>query len=314
VPDRGGPGEQGTSTGGPSLRLTRLLLVSSVVVWGWTFVAMKELLVHLTAFELVGLRFSIGLLVLGFLLRAKRIPLGFERRDLKPLSAGAAILLVHFLAQPIALSWEGTTATDTGWIISFSPLAIALLSRVFLGERLRPRQLLGLALATLGVLLLVSKGNLAGLAGFHGAGDWVILGTAFTWGLYTIVTRDLSRRRSPLAVTLVVFAPLTLVCLASIALRSDASHFLRLPLPALATLVLLGVLGTLAQWFWQLGVARIGAARAGIYVYLEPLATTVFAVWFLREGFGVPTAVGGGLLLLGVWQAEHGAAAAAELA
>ncbi len=66
------------------------------------------------------------------------------------------------------------------------------------------------------------------------------------------------------------------------------------------------MLGTLAQWFWQLGVARLGAARAGIFVYLEPLATTALAVPLLGETFGVATAVGGALLLLGVWHAERG--------
>jgi RarD protein len=285
---------------------TRLLLCTSVVIWGWTFVGMKELLAHVTAFELVGLRFGIGLPVLGALLRAKRIPLGFDRGDTIALAFGSGIILVHFLAQPLALSLRATTATNTGWIISFSPLGIVLLSRVFLGERLRARQVLGIALATTGVLLLVSKGDFGSWSWLESTGDWIILGTAFTWALYTIVTRDLSRRRSPLAVTLVVFLPLCLVGLASIALGPDPSRLLHLPPRAVLDLLLLGVLGTLAQWFWQLGVARIGAARAGIFVYLEPLATTAFAVPLLGERFGLATAIGGALLLLGVGQAERG--------
>jgi drug/metabolite transporter (DMT)-like permease len=267
---------------------------------------MKVLLAHVTAFELVGLRFAIGLPVLWVVLRAKSIPFGFERRDLRPLGFGAAILLVHFLVQPIALSLAATTATNTGWIISFSPLGIALLSRAFLGERLRGRQVVGIATATLGVLLLVSKGDFRSLSWLRSTGDWMILGTAFTWALYTIVTRDLSRRRSPLAVTFVVFLPVCLVGLAAVVAGWDASRFLRFPPSAWLALVFLGVLGTLAQWFWQLGVARLGAARAGIFVYLEPLATTALAVPLLGESFGVATAAGGALLLLGVWHAERG--------
>jgi drug/metabolite transporter (DMT)-like permease len=269
---------------------------------------MKELLAHVTAFELVGLRFGIGLPVLWGLLRAKRIPWGFDRRDLRVLAVGSGIILVHFLAQPIALSLEATTATNTGWIISFSPLGIVLLSRVFLGERLRARQIQGIALATVGVLALVSKGDFGSWSWLRSTGDWIILGTAFTWALYTIVTRDLSRRRSPLAVTFLVFLPLCLVGIAAIALGPDPARLLRLPPRAMVDLLLLGVLGTLAQWFWQLGVARIGAARAGIFVYLEPLATTALAVPLLGESFRVATAVGGALLLLGVWQAERGPA------
>ncbi len=284
---------------------TRLLLLVSVLIWGSTFVAMKIALKEVTPLELVALRFSIGLPVLALVLRAKEIPFGFDRRDRSPLVLGSAILLVHFLVQPFALSLEGSTATNTGWIISFSPLGIALLSRLVLGERLSAGQVAGIALATFGVLLLVSKGDLQNLAWLESRGDWLILGTAFTWALYTIATRDLSRRRSPLAVTFVVFLPLCLVSLAAVAARSDLSRFLRLSPSALASIVFLGVLGTLAQWFWQLGVGKLGAARAGVYLYLEPLATTALAVPLLGERFGLPAAVGAALLLLGVWQAER---------
>ena len=289
---------------------TRLLLLASVVIWGSTFVAMKIALAEVTPLELVGLRFGIGLPVLALVLRAKRIPLGFDRQDLPALAAGSAILVVHFLVQPFALSLEGSTATNTGWIISFSPLGIALLSWLFLGERLSAGQIGGIALATFGVLVLVSKGDLENLAWLESRGDWLILGTAFTWALYTIVTRDLSRRRSPLAVTFVVFLPLCLVALGTTAARSDLSHFLHLSPSVVASIVFLGVLGTLAQWFWQLGVGRLGAARAGVYLYLEPLATTALAVPLLGETVGAATVAGAALLLLGVWQAERSPARA----
>jgi len=266
---------------------------------------MKIALKEVTPLELVALRFSIGLPVLWIVLRAKRIRFGFERRDRTPLVLGAAILLVHFLVQPFALSLEGSTATNTGWIISFSPLGIALLSRLVLGERLSTGQVAGIALATLGVLLLVSKGDVRNFSWLESRGDWLIFGTAFTWALYTIATRELSRRRSPLAVTFVVFLPLCLVSLTAVAARSDLSRFLRLSPSAAISIVFLGVLGTLAQWFWQLGVGRLGAARAGVFLYLEPLATTALAVPLLDERFGVAAAIGAALLLLGVGLAER---------
>jgi drug/metabolite transporter (DMT)-like permease len=284
---------------------TRLLLLASVLIWGSTFVAMKIALKEVTPLELVALRFSIGLPVLGLVLRAKRIPFGFDRRDLPALGLGSAILLVHFLAQPFALSLEGSTATNTGWIISFSPLCIAIFARLLLGERLSSGQVAGIALATAGLLLLVSKGDVGNLAWLESRGDWIIFGTAFTWALYTIVTRDLSCRRSPLAVTLVVFLPLCLLALGLVLARSDLARLVRLSPAAALSILFLGILGTLAQWFWQLGVGRLGAARAGVYLYLEPLATTALAAPLLGERLGIPAAIGASLLLLGVWQAER---------
>ena len=303
MPGTGRPDDEQTRPRAPLG--THLLLLASVAIWGTTFVAMKILLAHVSAFELVGLRLAIGLPVLGLVLCLRGHPIGFDRRDARPLLLGSAIVLVHFLLQPIALSLPKTTATNTGWIIAFSPLGIVVLSRLVLGEPILRRQIAGIALATLGVLLLVSGGDPTGLAWIESAGDWLILFTALTWALYTITTRDLARRRGALAVTFVVFLPLAAACLSGMAFLSDWSRFGSLPVAAVRALLFLGILGTLAQWFWQLGVARLGAARAGLYVYLEPLATTAVAVPLLGERFGPATAAGGALLLAGVWWAER---------
>ena len=75
---------------------------------------------------------------------------------------------------------------------------------------------------------------------------------------------------------------------------------------ALGALLFLGLGGVaLAQWFWQVGVAKLGAAKAGLFLYLEPLATTALAVPFLGEPFGVVAAVGGAIMLAGVFVAQR---------
>ncbi len=137
-------------------------------------------------------------------------------------------------------------------------------------------------------------------------GDWLILASAHTWALYTIAVRDLARAENPLAATFAVLLPAGSVIALLMAVRSDWSKFLALPLEAAVALLFLGVFGmALAQWFWQLGVARVGAARAGVFLYLEPLSTTALAVPYLGERIGVTTVVGGALVLLGVWLAQR---------
>jgi drug/metabolite transporter (DMT)-like permease len=81
----------------------------------------------------------------------------------------------------------------------------------------------------------------------------------------------------------------------------------RARLEAVLALLYLGVVGmAVAHWFWQVGVARVGAAEAGIALYLEPVATTALAVPLLGESFGPATAAGGLLVLAGVWFAQAG--------
>jgi drug/metabolite transporter (DMT)-like permease len=86
---------------------------------------------------------------------------------------------------------------------------------------------------------------------------------------------------------------------------SDWSYFLHLPARAVWSVLFLGVLGMgVAHWFWQEGVARLGAAKAGVFLYIEPLATTALAVPYLHEKFGLFSALGGILVLGGVYVAQ----------
>jgi drug/metabolite transporter (DMT)-like permease len=281
----------------------RLLLLACVIIWGWTFVATKICLAYLNPIELIGARFLIGLPVLAGIVIWKKIPLRFNQRDWGLLSVGAAIITVHFLIQAFAL--KHTSATNTGWIIAVTPLVMAVLSFLILKERIGKREITGIGVATLGILLLISKGNLSNVGWIKSVGDWLILLSAHTWALYTIATRNVSRQYHPLAVTLIVFLPVTGICLAYLVVGSGVDKLVRLPGEPLVALLFLGVLGTAAQWFWQEGVARLGAARAGIFLYLEPVATTALAVPLLGETYGIATGLGGVLVLVGVWWAQR---------
>ena len=191
-------------------------------MWGWTFVATKILLAELGPIEIVAMRLAIGLPFLVLLLLVQRVPLRFDRADVPPLLVGGAIVTVHLLLQVVGL--VTTTATNSGWIISVTPLALAVLSFLFHRERIGWRGAAGIAVATAGILLLVSRGRLTDLRWLQSTGDWLMLVSAHTWAAYTVVTRDLVRRRNPLAVTfgilLIAAVSISIVAVASADLAS----------------------------------------------------------------------------------------------
>jgi drug/metabolite transporter (DMT)-like permease len=282
----------------------RILLLAAVIIWGWTFVATKILVGELGPVEIFGLRLAIGLPFLGIVLLLKRVPLRFSRADARPLLVGGAIFTLHFLIQIVGL--ETTTATNTAWIISVSPLALAVLSFFFLRERIGWQGIAGIAVATMGILLLVSRGRLSDLGWLRSTGDWLVLASAHTWAFYTVTTRDLVRRRHPLAVTfgiLLIAAVFTAILFAA---SADLASVRALSPRGIIALLYLAIPGlALGQWFWQEGVARLGAARAGLYLYVEPLATLALAMPLLGEPFGPFIALGGGLVLAGVYVGQR---------
>lgn len=282
-----------------------VVLLLTVIVWGWTFVATKLCLPYLTPAELLGLRLIIGLPVLYAILKIRRIPLEFSGVRKSQLLAGSAVITAHFLIQITGLKF--TSATNTGWIISVTPLIMAVLSFLILKEKITRYQIAGIIIATIGILLLVSHGKIGDLSWLSSVGDWLVLLSAHTWAIYTVITRDVSRAKDPLVVTFGILAPAAALMLGYMLFTSDWSKFLHMPAEPIVALLFLAIIGlALAHWAWQIAVARIGAARAGIFLYIEPLATTVLAVPLLHEAFGLFTALGGGLVLLGVWWAQRG--------
>ena len=275
-----------------------------MIIWGWTFVATKILLAELGPVEILALRLAIALPVLAILLGARRVPLRFDRGDLTPLLAGGAIMTLHFLLQVAGL--VTTTASNSGWIISVTPLALAVLSFLFLRERIGWSAVAGIAVATTGILLLVSRGRLTNLDWLQSRGDWLILLSAHTWAAYTVVTRNLVRRRDPLAVTFAILL-VAAIAIAIVSIWSaDFSRVRSLSAAGIAAVLFLAIAALAAgQWFWQVGVARLGATRAGLYLYLEPLATLTLAVPLLGEPFGAVTVLGGGLILAGVYLGQR---------
>lgn len=278
----------------------RILLLLAVIFWGTSFVFTKILLAYVTPVELLGLRFIIGLPFLYLVVLKKRIKIRFEKKDYWKVLLGAVIITAHFLIQITGLKY--TSATNTGWIISVTPLVLAFLSFLILKERIGRNGIIGIIVATMGIILLVSKGKIGELGWLSSVGDWLVLLSAHTWAIYTVATRDISRKYHPLSVTFSILLPSAILVVGYMIFTSDWSRFISMPTEPTVALIILGIfcLGA-AHWFWQEGVAKFGAAKAGFFLYLEPLSTTALAVPYLHEHFGVFTAIGGLMVLGGVY-------------
>jgi drug/metabolite transporter (DMT)-like permease len=251
----------------------------------------------------MALRFAIALPALLALLIINRVKIDIGKHKWR-LAWASVVIAAHFIIQITGIKY--TSATNTGWIIAIIPLIVALLAAIFLKEKLTWKIAVGITVATVGIVFLISKGKIGELSWLSSYGDWLVLGSAHTWAIYTILTRDISRALNPLVVAFVLLIPSTVISVTSVIAFSDLNKFTTLPVEAVVALLFLGILGTaLGHWFWQLGVARVGASRAGIFLYLEPIATTMVAVPYLKEPLGAFTIIGGLAVLAGVWISQR---------
>ncbi len=286
-----------------SVSTARLLLLIAIVIWGWTFVATKICLQYLGSVELLAMRYIIGLPFLFLMIRFMKLQIDFKGEGMRTMVFASFLLAGHLLIQITGLHF--TTATNTGWIIGVTPLTIALLSRLLLKEQLHKGTAIGIAVASVGIVLLISKGRFDSIDWLNNIGDWIILGSTITWSLYSILVTTVAKKQNPILVSFHTMWPATVLFLMYMITMSDWSKVVSLPADGIIALLFLALFGmVLANWFWQIGVTTIGATQSGMFLYLEPLATTALAIPYLGEPFTWATGVGGALVLGGVYLSQ----------
>src|SRR5262249_51782967 len=131
----------------------------AVVVWGGSFIATKMALVEVSPVTVVWLRFAMGVVVLGAVVGARRQVMGPSWSDLAYFT-GLGFLGVTFHQWLQSNGLVTSQASTTAWIVASTPIFMALLGWLMLSERLSWLAVVGIAVAALGVLVVMSRGDL----------------------------------------------------------------------------------------------------------------------------------------------------------
>ncbi len=272
----------------------------TVAIWGSSFLAIRVALESATPLGVVWVRNAVASLLLFALLRARGGPLLPERADRPRCVLLGLVISAHFLIQTFAM--QSTSTLRAGWIIAFIPVVVAVGSRAFLGQRMKPSGWLGIAIATLGVLGLtaVRPAELANA----GLGDGLMLLSTLTWGAYTLLAIEVVRRNGGLRVAAFALAVAAVPTLAA-ALFSGTWHADPSLRSLLAITFLSACASALAMWLFADVVAALGPERSSAFQYLQPFVTLAVSFLFLDEPFTVAQLVAGPTVLLGVWLVQR---------
>ncbi|MDP5239247.1 DMT family transporter [Uliginosibacterium sp. 31-16] len=196
-----------------------------------------------------------------------------------------------------------TTATNGVLLNSFIPIVIIGLGCAFLGKRLRALEALGVSVSLAGVTVIVAHGELARLASlsFNPGDLWIML-SVFVWAGYTLL---LGRRPAGLP-PMLLLALLTAIGLAGLTpfylWELAAGRVIHATPAALASIVYTGTLPAfLGYVFWNRAVAQVGAAPAGLFIHLMPVATPLLSAVFLGESILPYHLAGMALIISGIF-------------
>jgi drug/metabolite transporter (DMT)-like permease len=181
---------------------------------------------------------------------------------------------------------------------------MAILGLFFLQEKLTKTQGFGITLATIGVLAVVSKGNIASLAlGKFGApGDKLILISALNWAVFSALSQRGLKKYSASWMLLYVMGFGWIIVSIFFFAGPGISEIRNLSLNGWLAILFLGIACSgLAYIFWYDGLQAIPSSQVGVFLYLEPLVAVIVAAIVLDESIILASILGGVTILLGVW-------------
>jgi drug/metabolite transporter (DMT)-like permease len=284
-------------------RIAILKALFAIIVWGASFVATKISLQYAAPTTIVWLRFSMGMCVLGLAVALKKqfaLPKGKDWGYFALL--GFLGITFHQWLQSTGLLTA--QATTTAWIVATTPVFMALLGLIILRENLALYQVAGIFLATFGVLLVVTKGDLTTLTlgRFGTPGDFLVLISALNWAVFSTLSRP-GLQKHP--ATRMMFFVMSFGWVFSSILffsTSGLSQIPPIPWDGWIAILFLGVLCSgIAYIFWYDALKDLPVAQTGAFLYLEPFVTLVVASIVIREAILLASIIGGITILIGVW-------------
>jgi drug/metabolite transporter (DMT)-like permease len=270
------------------------LLLLVTLIWGSTFVLVKQSTVHFPVYAFLCLRFSMAAVVLLLLFGGR-----LRRLDRRSAIAGAGIGL--FLFGGYAFQTTGlryTSASKAGFITGLSVVIVPVLSAILLKRAPGRNPLLGALLATAGMALLSLGPNL-----MPTAGDAIVLGCAFCFAFHIIAVSKFAPHTDALALTtlqVAVVAVLSaLACLATEGLPGRAG------MGTLSAAAFTGVFATALAFAIQNSVQTFTTPTHTALIFAaEPVFAAVFGFILAAEHLSSSGWLGCLLILLGMVLAE----------
>jgi drug/metabolite transporter (DMT)-like permease len=280
-----------------------LALLAIMVLWG-SYPAMAKLAFRdFPPLFLTTMRCVIAsLFLVGLLLRSGEA----TTRGLTPAATRAFLVLgvagLYLSMQLTYVAIYYTTAANVVILSAVTPVMVAVAARVYLGERLRRVQWLGVGVSALGVLVILTRGRLAALRveELH-AGDFINLVSISGWTAYTVYGKRVLGTFSPALATTGAYVMGTLLLIPTAALTTPFFPAPRLT-STLAWIVVLyqAVAGAVAHVWWYRAVEVVGPSRSAIFMNLQPLIGVALAALLLAEPITLWQLGGGLCVLVGV--------------
>lgn len=277
--------------------------IFTALTFAGSFIAGKYAIYELPPLTITLIRYIIAFLFLSlFIFKYKTASLKVSGRDqiLMAILGLTGVIGYHFFFY-IALRF--TAVANTAIINACGPVVIGIAAAIFLKERLRLSNYIGILISLTGVMLLITKGHLSVFADLDfNKGDLLMFCAVLSWTVYALITKRLIQRYSGFAITfysamwgVIILLPLSLI-------ENAYLQILSLSATAIYSILYMGIVASaIGYFFYNLSIEQIGPTRTSSFVYsLVPIFVSVLALIFFGEAITLLTVSSTALIIVGL--------------
>ena len=285
---------------------TYLLLSLATIFWGIQPLCIKILIASWTPASLTCLRYLLISLILFLIMYLRH-----EKKFIPPKNCIIPLLLmgltgiaINNVSQFTGLKYS--TITNCTLIAATGPAVTAMLSAVFIRERLKLLQWIGIIISFIGVIFLITKGSWEILANFQfSPGDILFFTCQIVWAAYSIIGLRVMKHLSAIAVT-AWSGLLGSIEVALFALCTGQLGYVNLDIAGWSSFVFVVLCGGVGSMlFWNIGVKNAGPSMAAIFSNLTPIFGMLCGAIFLSEEIGIMQISGALAIFVGVYITTH---------
>lgn len=283
-----------------------LMLIGMSFIWGINFSAVKIALTNLDPLSFNSIRFSSASLILIVLLWIRERNLSVRREDI------GRLILLGLIGNTVYqfLFINGisrTTASNSSVILATTSIFVVVLGSILRVEKVQRRVWYGVVLSFIGIVLIsMGAGKPLSMSSQSLIGDLLVLTGTICWSAYTVLSKPLLQRYSPLKLTTLTVAIGTpLLVLVSIPSLKE-QNWSSVPMQGWLSLAYSSCFAIAIGFvLWYTGVNRIGGARTALYEGLITVVAVATAWLSLSESMTVLQVLGMVLVFFSLYLARR---------
>ena len=199
-----------------------------------------------------------------------------------------------------------TTPINASIIMVFSPILVLLISNIINKEKISTTKITGIILGFCGALFLITKGGTVSFTKSENSlGDVMIFLNSISWAIYLVLVRDLMKKYETITVMKWVFL-FGIFWILPFGWKEMVSvDYSQIPTSAILAILYVIIFTTfLAYWLNNLALKTVEPSIVGIYIYLQPLLASFFAIILGKDFIDGTKIVSALLIFAGVYLAS----------